>query len=641
MTKFFMSILLVVWTIQIKAQVPAKPSQPIGKSSLCNINADTRYTTRSVLNATSYIWSLIPSEAGSLRAQDTSVYIDFSEEYSGIAKLSVTATNSFGSSNSSDTLFISIIGLPNTPIMPIGDSLLCIGATTANFYINSQENAETYQWSISPVNSSYISASDTTAILHIYTDYDGDITINVTASNTCGSSNSSPIKVLRMIDIPFAPPIPSGEDYYCLNDSVHSFFTGGSYNATYYNWTLEPLDAGILTNHNDSLKIKWKKDFRKEFEVFVQAGNICGISEKSSPLKAYLNIIPPKPGKIIGDTVICEGKDYSVYTVGESDEATRYQWYISPDTAATMEGISKSGNAYWNSANQGFSSIYVSASNICGISPLSDSLKVLYIRKPEKMPQPAGVSEMCINAINTDYESAEVQNANYYQWIMVPANAGLVLSDNYFTTVNWTDDYMGTVRLAVRAVNSCGNGPSSDSLIISLKESLYADFSYTTDANVVNFQNKSFPELMLNSYSWSFGDGMFSIEKNPNHQYTSNGTYEVSLTVSNPFCQNNTTKTNIPISANNIFQHQEQYYNEFNLYPNPTNKLLYLNILDKNIMVESIEIINQSGKITQIHQANFVNNEQNIDISNLKTGIYIINIRSKEKQYRRKFIKLD
>ena len=45
------------------------------------------------------------------------------------------------------------------------------------------------------------------------------------------------------------------------------------------------------------------------------------------------------------------------------------------------------------------------------------------------------------------------------------------------------------------------------------------------------------------SWSWSFGDGETSPEKDPAHTYTSAGTYTVSLAVTNPYGENTTTKT--------------------------------------------------------------------------------------------------
>ncbi|SFC38722.1 S8 family serine peptidase [Pseudoalteromonas denitrificans] len=58
---------------------------------------------------------------------------------------------------------------------------------------------------------------------------------------------------------------------------------------------------------------------------------------------------------------------------------------------------------------------------------------------------------------------------------------------------------------------------------------LVANFSHTVDGKTVNFNNSSTGEIA--TYSWSFGDGSTSRIPSPSHTYTSQGTYQVSLTV--------------------------------------------------------------------------------------------------------------
>lgn len=49
----------------------------------------------------------------------------------------------------------------------------------------------------------------------------------------------------------------------------------------------------------------------------------------------------------------------------------------------------------------------------------------------------------------------------------------------------------------------------------------------------IQFQNKSFGNI--SSYFWDFGDGTTSFEENPKHTYTHEGTYQISLTVTDIF----------------------------------------------------------------------------------------------------------
>ncbi len=59
-----------------------------------------------------------------------------------------------------------------------------------------------------------------------------------------------------------------------------------------------------------------------------------------------------------------------------------------------------------------------------------------------------------------------------------------------------------------------------------------ADFDHSTDELTANFTDASYdPDGFMVSWSWSFGDGATSEERNPAHTYSTPGTYEVTLTV--------------------------------------------------------------------------------------------------------------
>lgn len=63
-----------------------------------------------------------------------------------------------------------------------------------------------------------------------------------------------------------------------------------------------------------------------------------------------------------------------------------------------------------------------------------------------------------------------------------------------------------------------------------------ADFIYTYDtlgssSNIVNFFDMSTPVGMIDSWSWDFGDGLYSSEQNPVHTYAAAGSYNVCLTI--------------------------------------------------------------------------------------------------------------
>ncbi len=69
-----------------------------------------------------------------------------------------------------------------------------------------------------------------------------------------------------------------------------------------------------------------------------------------------------------------------------------------------------------------------------------------------------------------------------------------------------------------------------------------------TTADVIQFVDTSFdPDGYIVSWSWNFGDGNTSNLRNPTHQYATNGTYTVTLTVTDNSGATNTTSLNITV----------------------------------------------------------------------------------------------
>ncbi|MCK5538490.1 MAG: T9SS type A sorting domain-containing protein [Bacteroidales bacterium] len=640
MKNLFLTILLsiIFLSSSIAQTSPEKPEQPYGISSLCNINANTTYTINVVTSAESYIWSFIPEEAGTIETKDTAVIINFSEEYSGVAKLSVIARNTQGDSPSSDTLTINIEKLPDQPETPIGDSIICFGTAELDFYIHSVDDALDYVWTINPLNSSRITSGDSLATLIIYDDYIGKIDIIVEIGNNCGRGIGSIPKTVEIIQPPLAPAIPKGDKSFCLNDSVHKFYTTGTTFASSYEWKIEPENAAQLEITNDTIYANWDANFRKNFQIFVMAKNKCGSSEYSQSFEGYLNIIPASPTTVSGDMDICQGTDYNVFTIDSVDEATNYEWFIYPDTAAEMAGITRSGNAYWNENHYGYAYIFANASNFCGISGYSDSIEVSSLSQPKKMDIPTGVEQMCINAENLLYESNASENSKWYDWIVVPNNAGTISSDSLIGIMNWENNYLGTVKIAVRGVNECGKGPSSDSILIEIKEQLHAQFSYVLiDLNVA-FTNGSFPELTENKYFWNFGDNSNSQSISPSHTYPSNGTYDISFIISNPFCISDTSIQTIQLGANAIESLGIAFDENFDAFPIPATNNITISIKKPQNEEFKLKIIDIRGNIHTQKNINFSSSAYNLDVNSLKNGIYYLVLQTEKSTFVKKII---
>jgi PKD repeat protein len=113
-------------------------------------------------------------------------------------------------------------------------------------------------------------------------------------------------------------------------------------------------------------------------------------------------------------------------------------------------------------------------------------------------------------------------------------------------------------------------------LLCSCKKDPEACFTSEQKAYTMSFNSCS---LNATSYDWDFGDGNFAIGANPDHEYGSFGTYEVSLRVGNEKGTTSTITQNVTFSAPPNYQmagvYQEYQRNSANsTYTNTNNQVI-------------------------------------------------------------------
>ena len=104
---------------------PGKAATPTGPTGMCINSPNSTYTTTSLANATSYLWTLSPSNAGTLTANNNTAVVDWDNLYTGSAYVKVKGMNVCGEGPFSDSLHITI---STPPVFNIGnDTAICQG----------------------------------------------------------------------------------------------------------------------------------------------------------------------------------------------------------------------------------------------------------------------------------------------------------------------------------------------------------------------------------------------------------------------------------------------------------------------------------------------------------------------------------
>ncbi|MGB9845796.1 MAG: PKD domain-containing protein, partial [Methanothermobacter tenebrarum] len=106
----------------------------------------------------------------------------------------------------------------------------------------------------------------------------------------------------------------------------------------------------------------------------------------------------------------------------------------------------------------------------------------------------------------------------------------------------------GNYMVSLTIANGSESKTASKSIVV--RPTVQADFTFSpsnpTVGTAVQFSDRSSGNIT--SWSWRFGDGGTSTEKNPSHVYNSAGSYNVTLTVSDGTSSNSMTQT-ITIAA--------------------------------------------------------------------------------------------
>ena len=185
---------------------PTAPSEPVGDTSICQSSSNIVYTTTSVISTTDYLWILNPIAAGTLNTTDTIVEIDWSPAFTGNAYLSVFAVNGSCNSMISDSLLINVKPLPQKPLKPTGDTIICMGSSTS-IYTSNGLNADSYNWILSPSSAGMISGTGTTVDINWTMGFSGQVMLYLMGVNQCGNGPASDTLYINIANPPAQPVI--------------------------------------------------------------------------------------------------------------------------------------------------------------------------------------------------------------------------------------------------------------------------------------------------------------------------------------------------------------------------------------------------------------------------------------------------
>lgn len=159
---------------------------------------------------------------------------------------------------------------------------------------------------------------------------------------------------------------------------------------------------------------------------------------------------------------------------------------------------------------------------------------------------------------------------------------------------------------------------SSDTIIITKKENPNSVFTTSQQGGLLSCEAT---QIGASNYLWNFGDGNTATGKNVTHQYSSNGSYSVSLVVSGINNCTSTSSKNITINGVGI---RSNLTNEFKVFPNPSNGKM---IIQSEINTTAdIQIIDMQGRVLVELKSINIKNGYELNIQQLEKGTYFTKI---------------
>jgi hypothetical protein len=231
----------------------------------------------------------------------------------------------------------------------------------------------------------------------------------------------------------------------------------------------------------------------------------------------------------------------------------------------------------------------------------------------------SGDANGCVDRVGT-YTVTGVSNATTYNWVITGAVSSKVNDTQYSIVFS----NPGTVTITVTPINQT-NGPCSGAPITKT-----ITVSSTPNKPVITQTGTTLSASAgAASYQWYVGSTLITTATSQTYIPTQNGQYRVEVKGTAPSsCNIFSDPFNYAITAIK----EDQRFDNFSFYPNPVITSIHVNFVKKF----DIEFYNLNGQ--KVLQKANLQGEQEIDMSDLNKGIYIMRIKSEGKYASRKII---
>lgn len=437
--------------------------------------------------------------------------------------ITLTATNYCGSDTHTDTIVVE-----PTPTAIFGTDF-DTGCTPfeVNIANTSIGSADNYYWDFGDGTT-----STTTSSLFQHTYYTGNTptsyTITLIAENNCGSDTTTYVVTATpiLVDAFFNTSVTSG----CAPLTVD--FTQYTLGGTQYSWNFD--DGNVSTVYSPTHTFT----NAGTYNVSLSANDGCGYDTTTVTITVH-----PEPtiDFTSNPTTVCVNEPFNFTNLSVGIGGVN--WDFGDGNTSVLVNPSHAYNApgVYNVTLSGTSLTYGCIASVTHPVTVSATPTAQFTANPTN-----GCVPLNVQMTNTSL------NGNFYYWDFGDGNTSNLLNPNHV----YANAGTYTIRLIVENLNGCTDTIESNVTAYPLP---IADFSINQPSVCLTTGAVSFTNLSTGAvgYSWDFGNGQSSVLTNPSLNYTSSGTYTVTLTATSQYgCVSSIQKDlnfyDYPIASYNI-----------------------------------------------------------------------------------------
>lgn len=192
-----------------------------------------------------------------------------------------------------------------------------------------------------------------------------------------------------------------------------------------------------------------------------------GATSASDNMVLTITSAPQAPETPVGETGLCENSPNTTYTIPNAPGGITYGWFLTPTYAGTMNTSNNSVTIDWDEVFTGTATLSAVAGNNCGSSSPSPLLLINVEALPAAAETITGEEYVCtwpgMQGPYFNFNVPEIYDATSYEWILTPADCGIMTLNGNSVSVSFQGQYLFTYgSLKVRGLNDCGAGQFSD-----------------------------------------------------------------------------------------------------------------------------------------------------------------------------------